>query len=110
MNNNRAKGETLVETVVAFGVLMVMLAMLATALKGAAQINRRAAERAAQLDADCTLVEQNMGLFDQTGTIADTLILTPSGGDLANGQITIPLEVRRGELLYYFGAAAPGGN
>ncbi len=98
--NRRTKGETLVETVVAFGVLMIMLALLATALRGAAQINRRAAEQTAILDADCTLVEQDMG---QAGAGLDTLTLTPKvNGAATMGEISIPLEVRKGELLYYF--------
>ena len=41
-----------------------------------------AAERLAILDEDCTRVEQNAGIYPETGPIGDTLTLTGSSGTL----------------------------
>ena len=101
---NRTKGETLVETVVSFSVLLIMLAMLAVALKSAANMSIRAAEQAVLLEEDCARVEQNTGLYNESGTVSDTLILMPEDHNLSN-IISIPLDLRSGELLYYFTTA-----
>lgn len=107
-----SRGETLMETVVSFAVLLTMLAMLATVMQGAARMNQFAAQRAAILEADCTRVEQNTGRYDETGgAVSDTLTLTPTTEtDPFGTHISIQLDVRRCEILCYFSTVLTGGG
>lgn len=107
--SNHTKGETLVETVVSFSVLLILLAMLGVALRGAANMSIRAAEMMATLEEDCARVEQNTGLYNESGAVSDTLVLMPEDHNLSN-IISIPLDLRSGELLYYFTTAQESGN
>lgn len=114
MGNRR--GETLVETVVAFAVLMILLAMLASVLQGAARMNRHARQRLALLETECTSIEQNTGRYIEnaaaSGTfVSDTLTLTPQN-DATLAAVAIPLDVRMGEngMLYYFSTASSGNG
>ena len=109
LKNNRTKGETLVETVVSFSVLLILLAMLGVALRGAANMSIRAAEMMAMLEEDCARVEQNTGLYNEAGAVSDTLILMPEDHNLSN-IISIPLDLRSGELLHYFTTAQESGD
>ena len=102
--NNR--GETLVETMVAFTVLLIMLAMLGTVLRGAAKINQYAAQRAAVLEEDCTRVEQDMGRYDESTAARGTLTLTPQSPSV--DPVSIQLDVRSCEILHYFSTATEG--
>lgn len=104
LKSNHTKGETLVETVVSFSVLLVMLTLLGVALRGAANMINRASELAALLEEDCARVEQNTGLYNESGAVSDTLILMPEDHNLSN-IISIPLDLRSGELLHYFTTA-----
>lgn len=105
-----SRGETLVETIVSFSVLFVLLALLAVILRSAARMTEFAAERLAILDEDCTRVEQNAGIYPETGPIGDTLALTPAEPAAFGARIDIPLDVRNCEILSYFSTAAGGGG
>ena len=105
---NAQRGETLVETVVSFSVLLIMLAMLATVMRSAARISNYAAERAAILEEDCTRVEQNMGVYSEGSAQSDTLTLTSI--DPLDPQINIDIDVRSAEILHYFRTVNPGGG
>ena len=106
--NGNNRGETLIETIVAFSVALVMLTMLAAVMQGAGRINGFAAQRAAILEQDCTRVEQNAGVYG-TDAGSDTLTLTPTD-PLVPEEISIPLDVRSGEILHYFRSTPAGGG
>ena len=105
MKNTR--GETLVETVVAFSVLLILISMLGTVLQASARMNSRARVRLSQLEEACAIVEQDLGVYGDT---TYTLTLKPTtGGD----DIVIPLDVRQDRseepMLIYFEWANNGG-
>ena len=95
----RTRGETLVETIVAFAVLMILLSLVTTIVRAGISLNNRAIETTARLNADCTDIELGSGL---TGMGNATLTLQFIKG--GTGALQIPLDLMQGGegLLYSF--------
>lgn len=100
------RGETLVETIVAFAVLMLLLTMAITIVRGGIALNNRASANLAALYADCSAAE--LGSFalnapDDTATLTLTCAEgTTAPGDPASYNCTESMQVYKGDMLYTF--------
>lgn len=103
MKKNTRRGETLVETIVAFLVMLVLLSMVTLAVRGGIALNQRAIARTADLEAACTTAEQAGG---DPLTEAGAKLTVSFNMGAAQTNLEIPLEVRQAKpgqigILYF---------
>lgn len=112
MKRRRTRGETLVETIVAFGVLMILLAMVTTVVRAGIALNNRAVSRTALLNSDSADIERGTDLTVLPGD--NVLTLAYPDGTVGAKDIRIRLDVSRarGGILQSFttGAVAELGG
>ena len=104
----KRKGETLVETIVSFSIIMIMLALVGTVLMAAIRMTQYSAEQAVRLEAACEDVENHPAGTAATGQATMTINVK----DMSNqplGTATVELDIFQSEngLLTYF-KKAPG--
>lgn len=108
------RGETLVETIVAFSILMILLTMVMTVIRGAIALNNRAAERLAELAEDCERLEMAGAAPSVTSGHRLTLTYQAEGSTpVANSgalQCVEDLDVFDGEILMSFRLAGDDGS
>ena len=101
----RTKGETLVETVVAFLVLSILMLMVTTAVKAGVSMNQRAIRLEESLENACMTAEQDAGT-----TLSEQAELRLT---FAEGEVTIPLTVKQAGddqvSITYFEKRSPRG-
>lgn len=95
VKRRRTRGETLVETIVAFGVLMILLAMVTTVVRAGIALNNRAISRTALLNGDSADIERGTGLTALYGE--NTLTLSYPEGTIGAKDIKIRLDVQQAE-------------
>ena len=94
VKRSTSRGETMVETIVAFTVLLLMLATVTAMLRFALNANNKAAQRMDALEAAETAIEKGEG----TTAASDRLSVDMSGYD----SVSIPIGIKEsGELLYF---------
>ncbi len=100
------RGETLVETIVAFSVLMILLTMVLTVVRGGVALNNRASANLAALYSDCRNVEQgSMTPAEPDPESVLTLTYVPQNagaGAQTDYTCTETVEVYHGDMLYSF--------
>lgn len=102
----RTRGETLVETIVAFGVLTILLTMVTTVVRAGVALNNHAISRTAMLNKDSADIERGNALTVLPGE--NTLTLAYPDGTPGAEDIRIQLTVQQGEggILQNFTTAA----
>ena len=99
----RQNGETLVETIVSFSVVLLVLTMITAVVRFAGRLNARTTENAAALEASCTAIEHG----EHTGeTVQSTLELTLPDGTA----LSFPIDIYGTDLLTYFAARTQEGG
>lgn len=95
-------GETLVEAIVSFALVVIVLLSVTTMVRASIAVNRTAGERMSELEAEMSVIEGDSG---------------PAAADTANGsvavefageRIEIPVVIKTEGKLTYF-APIPGG-
>lgn len=87
------KGETLVETIVSFVIVITALAAITAMINSATTMNRKAQEKSDTIEAAATKVEQNAGAAAGDGTLSINMDGT---------QLEIGIEVKNADLFTYF--------
>jgi type II secretory pathway pseudopilin PulG len=105
-------GETLVETIVSFSVIMVMLALVGTVIMSAIRMTAHAAEVTGKLEAAALSVEQDEGgVLGKAQMVVSQL---SEGGTLLPNPIYLEIDVKEsgdeGHLLRYFVSGSGGGG
>lgn len=90
------KGETLIETIVSFAVVLLTLVTITAVVQLCIRLNNRAMEKAEALELAAAAIEEGAAGAAERGQMRLTL---PNGST-----VTIPIDVYRGELLSYFEA------
>ena len=96
-----ARGETLVETIVAFALLLMLLGIVGTVVAASGRLNNRAQAGAEALENACALIETGGGEKQGSGALAVSIAASQNGLVLAT-DISIPVEVRSAGPLNYF--------
>lgn len=92
------KGETLVETIVSFAVVMTLMAFVLVIIRSAIALNNRSSALLSSLETSCTEVEADAGTtVSETASVVFGLSI-----DGANTSIQVPLIVKQAGTLTYF--------
>lgn len=91
-------GETLVESIVAFGVLLLMLLTATAAALGAIRLNNHAIDTSIALEAASALVEEDGGAITGTGS----LTITFAGAKPLLPEQSAEIAIKSAEPLWYF--------
>lgn len=93
-------GETLVESIIAFAVLLLILAAATAAMLGAIRLNKRAITVSRTLEEACSAVE-----IDAGAAVADaelTLMFDASAPESFSGLGPIAVDFKSADPLWYF--------
>lgn len=97
------KGETLIETIVSFAIVLMTMAVMTTIVQMSIRLNHRSAERAAELEERCSILEDG-ALGEGTHVLSSELVLTLPD----NTTVLLPINVYSGDLLGWFAARDTG--
>ena len=100
-----ARGETLVETIVSFALLLLLLGIVGTVVAASIRLNNRAQAGAESLENACALIETGGGEAQGGGTLAVSIAASQNGLVPAKN-VNIPVEIRSAEPLGYFAPEA----
>ncbi|MCC2865976.1 type II secretion system GspH family protein [Anaerovorax odorimutans] len=87
------KGETLVETIVSFVIVIIALGAITALISSATTMNRKAQEKSDKIEAAATKVEQNAGQDEAEGTLDVSI-----GGQI----VAMEIKVKSADLFTYF--------
>lgn len=90
-----SRGETLVETIVSFLVVLLTLVMITTVVQLCIRLNNRAMDKAKALETATDAIEQSVNI---PAAKSGAMTLTMPDGD----SFTIPYNLYSGDLLTYF--------
>ena len=92
---NRAKGETLIETIISFSIVLLTLTVLTTIIQLSIRLNNRSADKSAEFEAACSAYESGV-----PGTIMDNYELVLMMPD--NTKLIIPVVQYSNGVLDWF--------
>jgi len=95
------RGETLVETIVAFALLLLLLGVVGTVVGASVRLNNRAQADAEALENACALIETGGGEARGSGTLAVS-VAASKNGLVPAANVDIPVEIRSAAPLNYF--------
>lgn len=103
----QTKGETLVETIVSFAVVLLTLITITAVVQLCIRLNNRAMERAEALEEACASIErgEDGGIAPRSGA----LTLTVTEGD-GTDVIVLPIEIFEGGPIGWFRPSEAGGG
>lgn len=99
------RGETLVETIVSFALLLLLLGIVGTVVAASIRLNNRAQAVAESLENACALIETGGGEARGSGALAVSIAASQNGLVPAK-DIRIPVGIRAAEPLGYFSPEA----
>lgn len=113
MKKRRRKGETLVETIVSFGIIMIMLALVGTVIVASINMTARAALVTGRLEEAAKSVEEDGGSVE--GGARMIVSRVAEGGVIMPNPVYINVEIKQSAddehmLRYFVAAAQPGGE
>ncbi len=94
-------GETLVEAIVSFALVLIILLSVTTMVRASIAVNRTAGERMSELEAEMSVIEGDSG--PAASDTANELVVVEFAGE----RIEVPVVVKtKGEITYF--APIPG--
>lgn len=97
-----SRGETLVEAIVSFALVLVVMLGVMAILQTAISLNRRASARMDELEADTAAIEADQGPLSSAQPDGELIL------DFGDTQIEVPVVLHEGDLLNAY-MPIPGG-
>lgn len=95
---NNTRGETLVETIVSFSVILLLLFTITSIIRSAISMHNAAQASSAALELTCTEIESDHGSLLGTGTLH---IVFPVS-DPAMPDVDVEFNIKQQDQLFYF--------
>lgn len=95
MQKRHAKGETLVETIISFALILLLLTTVTAMVQVSIRLGSRAAERAADLELACAAIEDGAGT---DAPLSGELVLTLPD----KSAVHMPVKIYTGDMLCWF--------
>lgn len=99
------RGETLVEAIVAFALLLLLLGVVGTVVAASVRLNNRAQTDAEALENACALIETGGGGAQGSGALTVS-VAASKNGLVPAAHVSIPVEIRSAPPLSYFAPEA----